>query len=250
MGKRNKSPVRSRSDAKPGILQRGAAFCSKTLAGAIFLSIVYFTISYTLLFPSPEFQIEKKADLPEATVYEIWISNPSIMGIFNLDVYNLEFVLRFDEKLPVRKFQLNEANYYSGIKLLSNEGWTLRGISSRDLKPYPSPVNLVSGIVGATDRFPPGTIVNITVVIDKTYKGESGDVFPPNFMPRLRSNCYYVQFQHRPLGEFAPMYISRSHCRDFKGSRSEMDNVRKYMQKTKLPDGQIKDIVLEVEELR
>ena len=250
MGKRNKLPVRKRSDAYPGIFRRWASFCSKILAGAIFLSVIYFIISYTLLFPSPEFQIEKKADLPEAIVYEIWISNPSIMAIFNLDLYNLEFVLRFDEKLPVRKFQLNEANYYSGIKLLSNEGWTLRGISSRDLKPYPSPVNLVSGIVGATDRFPPGTIVNITVIIDKTYNRELGDVFPPNFKPRLRSNSYYVQFQHRPLGEFAPMYISRSYCKDFKGNQSKLDNVRKYVQKTKLPNGQFKDIVLEVEELK
>jgi len=45
------------------------------------------------------------------------------------------------------------------------------------------------------------------------------------------------------------MYISRSYCRDFKERRSKMDNVRKYVQKTKLPDGQFKDIVLEVEEL-
>lgn len=250
MGKRNKPVSKNRSAAKSGILRAAVIFCAKTLFGAVFLSLVYFSISYLFLFPSPEIQIEKKADLPEAIVYQIWISNPSIMGVFNLDIYNLEFVLRFDEKLPVRKFELNEANYYSGIKLLSNEGWTLREINSQNLKPYPSPINLVSGIIGATDRFSPGTIVGITVLIDKTYDGKIGDVFPPNFKPRLRSNSYYITYKHRPLGEFAPIYISRSHCRDFKGNEAELDNIRKYVQKTTLPDGQVKDLVLEVEKLR
>ena len=250
MGKRNKPVAKNISAAKSGILRAAVVFCAKILFGAVFLSVVYFSISYLFLFPSPEIQIEKKADLPEAIVYQIWISNPSIMGIFNLDIYNLEFVLRFDEKLPVRKFELIEANYYSGIKVLGNEGWTLREINNRNLKPYPSPINLVSGIIGATDRFPPGTIVSITVLIDKTYDGKLGDVFPPNFKPRLRSNSYYVTYKHRPLGEFAPIYITRSHCRDFEGNSAELDNIRKYVQKITLPDGQIRNFVLEVEKLK
>ena len=250
MGKRNKPVAKNISAAKSSILRAAVVFCAKILFGAVFLSVVYFSISYLFLFPSPEIQIEKKADLPEAILYQIWISNPSIMGIFNLDIYNLEFVLRFDEKLPVRKFELIEANYYSGIKVLGNEGWTLREINNRNLKPYPSPINLVSGIIGATDRFPPGTIVSITVLIDKTYDGKLGDVFPPNFKPRLRSNSYYVTYKHRPLGEFAPIYITRSHCRDFEGNSAELDNIRKYVQKITLPDGQIRNFVLEVEKLK
>jgi len=250
MGKRNRPVAKNRPQAKSGILRTAVVFCLKTLFGAVFLSVVYFSISCFFLFPSPKIQIEKKADLPDAIVYQIWISNPSLMGIFNLDIYNLEFVLRFNEKLPVRKFELNEANYYSGIKVLGNEGWTLREIDNRNLKPYPSPVNLVSGIIGATDRFPPGTIVSIIVLIDKTYDGNLVDVFPPNFKPRLRSNSYYVTYKHRPLGEFAPIFITKSHCRDFEGKSAELDNIRKYVQNITLPDGQIRNLVLEVEKLK
>jgi len=231
------------------MLRSAVVFCMKTLFGAVFLSVVYFTISYLFLFPTPEIQIKKKLEAPEAIVYQIWISNPSIMGIFNIDIYNLEFVLRFDEKLPIRKVEMTEANYYSGMKILSNEGWTLREVNSQNLKPYPSPINLVSGIIGATNRFSPGTIVSIVVLIDKTYDGKLGDVFPPNFKLRLRSNSYYITYKHRPLGEFAPIYISKSYCKDFMGYASEMDNIRKYVQRTTLTSGEVKDVVLEVEKI-
>lgn len=234
--------LRKKHDSHPE--SSGSRFLVKSLSGiliSLFVAGIYVLLSYCLFFPKPQIRVSKPSGSSEPSVYHVMISNESLM-----EIYNMEFAISLDQRYPVRDTHINEVRHKSGLRLLDDGGWTTKAVAKDDIKSYPSCIKLVSGIVGSIDKFSPGTIVAIDVVVDTTYEGTMGDVFPTGVKPRLRNHSYYVEYKYRPLGPLAPIHLPKNGCFDFQGNETIADNCRKYEQKVTLPDGQTKVLGMEV----
>ena len=247
--KKNKTKLQSNTTQairKSETLKRGKRhliltfllFWGKAIFGALLLAITLFIISYFFLFPHPEIKIIKAFDSPKMTSYEIQIMNSTMM-----DIHQLTVAFRFDENYPVASSYLDEPQYRTGFVL--KHGFVSRlSISvgeSRTEKPFYNPFKYCSGVQAITDKLSPSSSATLYVNIDKTYTGPKEQVFPIGLKPSLRSNSYFMTFKYMPLGELAPIAITRKGCYDFENNKIEADNFGKeYKQEIIGPDGKSK----------
>lgn len=219
-------------------------FWGKTAFGAVLLALTLFLVSYLFFFPEPEVKITKTFDSPKMTSYDIQVTNPSMM-----DIHQLTMAFRFDENYPVSSYYLDEPQYKTGFVL--KPGFVSRlTISVGDKvteKPFYNPFKYSSGVQAVTNRLGPDSSATLYVNIDKTYNGPKEQVFPISLKHSLRSNSYFITFKYMPLGEFAPIAITKEGCYDFDGHKTEADNYGKeYKQKIVGPDGKAKTFSLSV----
>lgn len=230
----NRKSETLKRDKRPLILTF-LIFWGKTAFGALSLAITLFVISYLFLFPEPEIKIIKAFNSPKMISYEIQIMNSTMM-----DIHQLTVAFRFDENYPVASYYLDEPQYKTGFVL--KPGFVSRlSISvgdSRTEKPFYNPFKYSSGVQAITDKLSPASSATLYVNIDKTYNGPKEQVFPVGLKPSLRSNSYFMTFKYMPLGEFAPIAITRKGCYDFDNKKIKADNFGKeYKQEIIGPDG-------------
>ena len=178
------------------------------------------------------------------TSYEIQIMNSNMM-----DIHQLTVALRFDENYPVRSYYLDEPQYKTGFVLKPGfvSRLTISVGESRVEKPFYNPIKYSSGVQAITDKLSPDSSATLYVNIDKTYSGSKKQIFPVSLKHSLRSNSYFLTYKYMPLGEFAPIAITRSGCYDFENNKTEADNYGKvYKQEIVGPDGKSKIINLSV----
>ncbi len=219
-------------------------FWGKTVLGAVLLGLTLFLISYLFFFPEPEIKISKTFDSPKMTSYDIQVTNPSMM-----DIHQLTMAFRFDENYPVSSYYLDEPQYKTGFVLKSGfiSRLTVSVGDKRTEKPFDNPFKYSSGIQAITSKLGPGSSATFYVNIDKTYNGLKEEIFPNSLKHSLRSNSYFIIFKYMPLGEFAPIAITKEGCFDFDGQKTEADNYGKeYKQKITGPDGKEKTFRLPV----
>ena len=182
------------------------------------------------------------------TAYEIQIENRSVM-----DIHQLTAAFRFDEKYPVKSYHLDEPQYKTDIVLkpgfISRVRVNVGNVTTE--RPFDSPIKYSSGFHAITTKLSPDASATIYVNIDKTYKGLSEEVFPVSLKHSLRSNSYFITYKHMPLGELAPISITKEGYYDFEGQKTKADNyVKIYKQRIIGPDGKEKTIILTVTEER
>ena len=209
----------------------------KTLIGTVLLGLTLFFASWVFLFPKPEIKVTNVFESSVMSSYTITITNRSVMNINQLAI-----AFRFDEEYPVTTYHLDEPQFKTGFVLKHGFVSRLR-VSTGDIvseKPFYNPFKYSSGIQAVTNRLSPGSSATIYVNIDKTYNGPKEQVFPTSLKHSLRSNSYYITFQHMPFGDFAPIAITREGCYDFDGQKTKADNYGKiYEQSITGPDGSV-----------
>ena len=243
---------RKQKNRKAEALERGKRsvvltlfiFWGKTAFGAVLLALTLFFVSYLFFFPEPEIKMTKTFDSTKMTSYDIQVTNPSMM-----DIHQLTIAFRFDENYPVSSYYLDEPQYKTGFVL--KPGFVSRlTVSVGDIvaeKPFYNPFKYSSGVQAITNRLGPDSSATLYVNIDKTYNGPKEQVFPISLKHSLRSNSYFITFKYMPLGEFAPIAITKEGCYDFDGHKTEADNYGKeYKQKIVGPDGKAKTFSLSV----
>lgn len=220
---------RNKAQSKP---KKILMFFVKTIGGGILLTGFFYAISYAFFYPKLNVRVSiHHIDQQGLIAYDVVIFNPS-----NQDIANLNFGFRFDEKFPIKDLSIEGTAFKSGIRIKIHEDIKISEITSRrfDKKTY---VWYRSGFSGQTEKFCSGATVLINVLLDKTYNGEMGDVFPPLAPPSLRSNSYFMEYKYSPLGVFSPMLITKKLCYDFDGNKSKTDYFRSYTQWVSFPDG-------------
>jgi hypothetical protein len=238
----NEEQLRKRG--KKPILYTLLIFWGKAVLAISLLAFTLFIISYLFFFPEPYIKIVKTFDSPKMISYEIQIMNRDMM-----DIHQLTAAFRFDENYPVLSCYLDEPQYKTGFVL--KHGFVSRLTASvgeeRVEKPFYNPIKYSSGVQAITDKLSPDSSATLYVNIDKSYAGPKDQIFPIALKPSLRSNSYFLTYKYMPLGELAPIAITRGGCYDFKNNETEADNYGKiYKQEIIGPDGKNKIISFSV----
>ena len=164
-----------------------------------------------------------------------------------MGMYSFTAAFRFDEKYPVKAKYLHEPGFGSGVLLkhgfISRLEMSIGEEATR--RPFLNPVELTSGVIVFANKLRPKGAASIYVTVDKTYDRARGDVFPTSIAKCLRANSYYIEYQHKPLGIFAPIAITKRAYYDFDGKETKADNYKTYKQKCKTFLG-IKTVELKV----
>lgn len=172
--------------------KKSISFITKSLAAAAISAIVLYVLGRYILCPSLDVRVSKEGIQPlEFTHYDIAISNHS-----NYAISFLSLAFKFDDRYPIQKIWVEDIGYKSGIKVRND--MKIDQISSKGPELAWSP--LVSGFVAETDRLAPHSGANISVIIDTTYNGNEGDVFPVASGASLRNNSYSYLYSFDPFG--------------------------------------------------
>jgi hypothetical protein len=149
---------------------------------------------------------------------------------------NLSLAFKFDDRYPIKKISLEDIGYKSGI-IVRTDDFKIEEISPKGAEKVWSP--LVSGFVCETDRLAPHARVRITLIIDTTYNGKNGDVFPVFSGASLRNNSYAYLYSFEPFGILSFLPVEVKSILDFSGKKTRSDNTKSYTQKWRLPDGRV-----------
>jgi len=216
-------------------------FMAKTFFATVFVSGLFFIISYFFYFPEPEIKIKKGIETSTFADYTIHISNPT-----KLEIYNFLISIRFDEKYPIIDYDLDEPGFETNLHLKSYQNVKITELTNGRIGGKHFPIRLISGLTASTSRLSSEAVGAISVSVDKTYTGLKGDVFPPLVEPALRSYSYFLEYRHRPFGLLAPISIKKKKWHAFDGKPSVADNYKKYQQKIVFPNGKKDTIIFEI----
>lgn len=217
-------------------------FLLQSLVGALFLAALFFGLSYFIFSPQPKVKIIEHGHSGGNTLaYKIILSNPS-----NMNIYNLEFSVRFDEMYPITSYYLEEPDFKTGILLRTSEDYYLTERIGDKIISNKRPHFLMSAVRGSTNEFVSKATAGIEIIIDKSYNGQIGDILPPTMIPTLRSYSYFIKYEYTPFGLLAPIFIAKKGIYDFKGNRTKADNYKRYTQKVLLSDGKPIDFSFEI----
>lgn len=233
--KKTEKIITSKSHTVKVVGGKAIFFIIKSLASVMIIAIILYVVGRYILCPSLDIRVSK-ANFDKFSTYEVYdviISNPS-----NYTISSLAFAFKFDDRYPIKKILVNDDVYKSGIKVRND--FRINEISSEESKMAWSP--LVSGFVGETDRLAPHASAYISLIVDTTYKGENGDVFPTASGASLRNNSYFYIYSFEPFGLLSFLPVEIKGIYDFSGKKTRADNTRLYTQKWLLPDGRVKSI--------
>jgi len=121
IGKKKAKSGKGKSNSTRKLLKGLVTVLLQSLIGALFLATLFFCLSYFIFHPQPKVQISEQGySGGNILAYKIIMSNPS-----NMNIYNLEFSVRFDEMHPITNYHLEEPFFKTGILLRTSEDFEL-----------------------------------------------------------------------------------------------------------------------------
>jgi len=206
-------------------------FVTTSLGSAAIVAVTLYLMSRYVFCPSLLVKISKTELSQQGLLaYDVSISNPS-----NYIISRLSFTFKFDDRYPIKHLSIKDITCESGIKVYND--FRVEKVTPEGEKIVWLP--LVSGFSGGANNLMPGSGAHISILLDVTYNGDKGDVFPNSSGVALKNNSYLIGYSYTPFGVLSSFPIKVGGIYDFTGKRTRADNSRSYTQKWQLPNGRI-----------